>query len=281
MSYEGGGTIIGPTGATGATGPSGGLPGATGATGVTGPAGATGPAGVTGATGGISFSGPTGAVLWYTGSAVTGTTGFTWTETGGPMTNAYRLYGGLNGNFIELDKDANMGMSIGQVDVGKEIIIGANLASINLIDRITGVSPVNSLIQLDSENLEINIGGSQGTNGQGLTSGGQYATWVNPVTSVASGLATCPITTSSNSYYIQVPSGSFLTSNAIVQTTLQVPDSTTQNWIVYAEPYFGALGAQYIYVEFASVVTDAATTIAWTIIAKDSTPTAAIVTVPS
>jgi len=319
MSYEGGGTIIGPTGPTGPAGSGGAdwsqypatqdvefdgnnITNATAIYGLGGlmssltviqvegtnyltldaniiGGGGIGPTGATGATGGISFSGPTGAVLWFDGSAVTGTTGFTWTETGG-MGNAYRLSGGPNGNFIDLDENGYMGMFIGQPDVGNAINLGAASATIGIVDRITGENPQDSFIQLASDTLTLNIASSPGTNGQVLTSGGQYATWVTPLTSIASGLAFCPTTLPSNTYFISVPAGSFITSNAIVQTTLQVPDGISQNWIVYAEPYFGPLGTQYIKVEFASIVTNSATTIAWTILARDSTPAGATANMP-
>ena len=103
--------VTGPTGAgvAGPTGPTG-VTGATGA-GVTGPTGAdstvagpTGPTGVTGSTGAgvtgptgptgsISFSGPTGSILWYDGTAITGTSGFSYV----PGTTAQVV---LNGDFL-------------------------------------------------------------------------------------------------------------------------------------------------------------------------------------
>jgi len=122
------------------------------------------------------FSGPTGAVLWYDGSGITGNTGLSWSETAG-MGNAYRLSGGPNGNFIDLDQNGYMGMFIGQTDVGNAINLGAASATIGIVDRITGDNPQDSFIQLSSDTLTINVALSQGTSGQVLTSDGQYATW--------------------------------------------------------------------------------------------------------
>ena len=96
-------TVAGPTGPTGVTGATGtGITGPTGAdstvAGPTGPTGVTGSTGAgvtgpTGPTGSISFSGPTGSILWYDGTAITGTSGFSYV----PGTTAQVV---LNGDFL-------------------------------------------------------------------------------------------------------------------------------------------------------------------------------------
>ena len=223
---------------------------------IPGPQGATG---ATGATGGFTFSGPTDSVLWYTGSGVTGNINFRWNQTGG---SAYRIIGGPNANYVMFDDYA------GNMQIGP-----------GLTGSVEILTP--STLQLSGTTFKATINGSAGLNGQVLTSNGSNTTWQTPSSLVAFGLATCPVDPGSNIYYIQVPDGSFTTSNAIVQTTLQIPDGSTQNWIVDASPYFGSLGAQYIFVEFAATVTNAGTTIAWSILASDSTPTPALLTVPT
>jgi hypothetical protein len=165
MSYDGG-AFQGPTGPTGATGPSGGPTGSTGPTGYTGYTGYTGP---TGPSGGPTFDGPTGSVLWYDGSAVTGTTGLRWSETAGTG-NAYRLFGGVNANFIDMDVDGSMGMTIEQLDAGYNILLAAGSTRITLTDATADEEPI-------AGNLQIQINGSNGNNGEVLTSDGTYASW--------------------------------------------------------------------------------------------------------
>ena len=72
----------GPTGPQGFTGPTGpGITGPQGSTGPTGP-GITGPTGPQGSTGpGISYAGTNGAVLFYTGTGITGSANLTYTTT--------------------------------------------------------------------------------------------------------------------------------------------------------------------------------------------------------
>jgi len=145
MSYEGGGGAQGPAGPTGATG-------------------------ATGATGGISFSGPNGAVLWYDGTGVTGTTGLTWTQTGG-MGDAHRLFGGPNGNYLELDDGTgSMAVFVDQINSGHGLLLAAGATRITLTDATAGEEPTNG-------NLQIQINGSNGNNGEVLTSDGTYARW--------------------------------------------------------------------------------------------------------
>jgi hypothetical protein len=146
MSYEGGGGAQGPPG----------------------------PTGPTGETGGISFSGPNGAVLWYDGTAITGTTGLTWTQTGG-MSNAHRLFGGPNGNYLELDSGGSMSVTIDQINDGHNILLSAGATRITLTDDVTGESGLTGTLQLQ-------ISGNNGASGNVLTSDGTYATWQPPAT---------------------------------------------------------------------------------------------------
>jgi hypothetical protein len=266
MSYEGGGTIIGPAGPTGATG-------ATGS--------------------GEAFTGPTGAILWYDGSAVTGTTGFIWTETGG-FGNAYRLTAGPNGNFIDLDQNGYMGMFINQSDVGNSIGIYAVSAAISVTDK-TSAELSNSNIQLTSDTLTLNIASSAGTSGQVLTSDGLYATWQDVPTNtgptgatgatgetgatgpglLASGLASFDGTISPTlEFYIPIspPLSGFNTTTTAVQVTLQEPDDAPneQNWIVFAKPAIDGDSNQFIQVVFASPVESAAPVAAWCVLAVNT-----------
>lgn len=234
MSYEGGGTIIGPagpTGATGATGPSG------------GPIGPTGATGVTGATGSISFSGPTGSVLWYTGSAVTGTTGFYLTNPKGDELDL-NINGGIYPN---LDVKYNLGESS-----FKWSNIYSDYLTTNYITDSTG-----------------NYGGP----GQFLGSTGSNSLlWQTPSTSLASGLAQIGLAGSTDYLIPIIPPITGFTTNAVVQTLLQIPDGATQNWIVYAQPHIDDSLNQSILVSFAYAITNVGTTISWNVIAADSTP---------
>lgn len=78
MSYEGGGTIIGPTGPTGPSGGGTGITGATGATGVTGATGDIGPTGPTGADALWNFLGEYSGGLDYVVGDVVTFNGSTW-----------------------------------------------------------------------------------------------------------------------------------------------------------------------------------------------------------
>jgi hypothetical protein len=255
MSYEGGGAIQGPPGPTGATG-------------------------------GFTFSGPTGAILWYDGSGVTGTTTLTWSNGELP---AYTMIGGPNENSIMFDDGAgSMRITVAEQSVGNSIEISAGSAIINLTDQISGGAPGS---------LQISLNGVNGASGQYLGSDGNgNVIWSIPPTSsgptgptgptggtgptgptgptggaILSGLAAITDVLSTE-YFIALPSTPVITSNAVIQATLQVPDGVSQNWIVYAEPEFGTGGAQYIHVSFSLPVGTVGTTIAWAVIATDCTP---------
>ena len=138
-------------------------------------------------------------------------------------------------------------------------ILGTNVACGGTLDLQTSVNFLDS-------------SGNGGTINQVLTSRGTGAgvVWSYPI----SGLSI--INNSSFSiYYIPVPVGSITDNNAIVQTTLQVPDGATQNWIVDAYPYYGLDNLWYIKVEFSFAVTNIGTRIAWFIAAPTCTPSSA------
>jgi len=126
--------------------------------------------------------GITGSIQFNDGSGgFTGSSGFLWTETGG-MGNAYRLTGGLNGNYIDLDDDQFMAISIGGdlQNMGKGILINASSSSITLTDR-TDPELTDSQITIGSDELAITVGGTNGTTGQYLGSDGAgFVTWSTP-----------------------------------------------------------------------------------------------------
>jgi len=134
-----------------------------------------------GPTGTFEFSGPTGSVLYYDGSGVTGNAGFLWTETGGEEAIAYRLTGGLNGNCIDLDDDANMSINLGLTSQSKVIAINASSSIINLQDRSAGEGVTDSQISITSDDLYISVAGTNGSAGQylGSNSSGKV-TWSVP-----------------------------------------------------------------------------------------------------
>jgi hypothetical protein len=239
MSYEGGGTIIGPTGATGPTGPAGG-----------------------------AFSGPTGAILWFDGSAVTGTTAL--------------VYDGFStissqpsNNYITLDGMGGIVVSIDETNVGKFVNIFAGAAEIDITDRITGEDPKDSLIQLTSDTLTLTIGATAQSAGQVLTSDGTNASWQTPSTILACGLASFDGTASpTTAFYIPIssPLAGFNTTTTAVQVTLQEPDDAPneQNWIVFAKPVIDGNSDQFIQVVFASPVESAAPVATWSVLAVNA-----------
>jgi len=238
--------------------------------------GLQGPTGPTGATGGITFSGPTGSVLWYDGSGVTGYSNFKWNEASSKGNTSYTLYGGPNQNKIVFDD--GLGTLLIKANgitgsTGTVSIDGSSIAGSIVIGQLT---PKTLLF---ADELKVTIG-TAGVTGQYLGSNGTgLVTWSTPTGTVyPSGLSVCPV--GSNIYYIPVPDNSFTTSNAVVQTTLQIPDGSTQNWIVDAKPYFGLLG-QFIFVEFSIPIINTGTTVAWTVLAKDCTPSTASDIIPT
>ena len=152
MSYDGGGGI-GPTGPTGLAGPTGPGVGATGATGVTGFTGATGDTGTTGSTGAtgatgdtgptgptgaLDFSGPTGAILYYDGTAVTGSSNFTYDGT----------------NLIVPSVEVGNGIII---DGGGTITINGNVGSdLQVIQNVAGYPAWSTIPVLNQQVIPIN-----------------------------------------------------------------------------------------------------------------------------
>jgi hypothetical protein len=210
MSYEGGGGTQGPAGPTGPTGADG----------------------ATGATGGISFSGPNGAVLWYDGTAVTGTTGLTWTETG-----SYTMVGGPSGNnFTFDDGNGNMQISFGQTDYGKQIKLFAGNTNIVLTDAITGDEAI-------AGNLSVIINGSAGASGDVLTSDGSITIWQAPVTTLQQGKQNLNSLTwtddEAGHYYADFPLSQPLYNNSNVIVTMIDSSNITvaaNCWIVNVSP---------------------------------------------
>jgi hypothetical protein len=73
-------------------------------------------------------------------------------------------------------------------------------------------------------------------------------------------------------YYIPTPIGAIFDGTAVITALLQIPDGSSQNWIVDASPYFGMDGFWYIRVDFSSNVLNGGTTISWAVNADRSTP---------
>jgi len=258
MSYEGGGGgAQGPQGVTGATGPTGPSGGPIGPTGPTGLKGVTGATGATGATGSFSFSGPTGSVLWYDGSAITGTTGFLWTQTGGIGGNASILTAGLNGNYFNMDAPGSMEIAINQFDVGNLINIISGNTSLSLIDQVTGESAA-------AGQLRVLINGNSGLSGQVLTSDGTITTWQtlpNPPVTLSTGIidlyqgGSVNWTADGPAFYsdfalLDPVNQIMLTNNSNVQVTLINSDTTTasNSWVVNVTPNADSSGRLRIWV---------------------------------
>jgi len=192
--------------------------------------GIQGPTGATGATGGISFSGPTGSVLWYTGSAVTGTTGF----------------------FLTSDK-SNLNLTI------KGNITPSSTTDYDLGGSTFRWNTVHSQY-LVANSIKDSIN-STGTNGQFLGITGTSLLWSTPsisgfaYTEVTPDLADYPggwIADGGAFYIDYVMASAPLNSNANVQvTTINGTPSTAQNsWVVTVvpNPSGGIAGSLRIYI---------------------------------
>jgi hypothetical protein len=104
---------------------------------------------------------------------------------------------------------------------------------------------------------------STGSAGQVLTSTGTGVEWASTV--LLSGLAQIgPGGTGFTEYWIIVGPTAVngVTTSASVTATLQIPDGTSQNWIVNADPIIVG-GIAYIHVVFASLVADDAVVVSW------------------
>jgi hypothetical protein len=201
--------------------------------------------GAQGPTGTFEFSGPTGAVLYYDGSGVTGNDGFLWTETGG-MGNAYRLTGGLNGNCIDLDADANMSINLGLQDNEKAITINASSSSISLQDRSSG--QMDSQIGITSDELVLSINAYNGAPGEYLGSDGNgKVIWSTP----QGGLQYAFTGTSVGGTYSSYPTGTTFPagSNLMSGITFTVPPNWSANnsvsWDGWALYDFSASNVNY------------------------------------
>ena len=143
--------------------------------GQSGPTGSTGKDGITGATGkdaGFTFTSPTGAIVWYDGSAVTGTTGLVY-DGNSTITNQ------TSNNYINFDGMGGVVVGIGNSNQGRAIQLNANSSSININDQFVGETTISSEIVINTSNLKTNINNSLGSVGQVLTSDGTYTTWQN------------------------------------------------------------------------------------------------------
>jgi hypothetical protein len=190
-------------------------------------------------TAGISFSGPTGAVLWYDGTAITGTTGLTWTET-----STYVMVGGPSGNNFTFDNNGNMQIGLGQTDYGKVIAINAGNTQIVLTDAISGETTA-------SGTLSVSINGSPGASGDVLTSDGSITTWQAPVTTLQQGkinlnsVTWTENPTSSTYYAADFPLSQPLYNNSNVIVTMIDSSDIVQSatfWIVNVSPNADGLG---------------------------------------
>jgi len=223
MSYEGGGGAQGPPGPTGATG----------------------------ATGSVDFSGPTGAILWYDGTGVTGTTGFTWTQTGGIGGNASILTAGLNGNYINMDAPGSMDIAINQLGVGNSLRLFGGSTIIDLVDQTVGEVTIPG-------SLVVNIDGNGGTTGQYLGSNGAgQVTWSTPpgfvyegITPNLTGVSWISDEGSGTYYYDYTIPDVTLNSDANVQvTTINGTINAALNcWVVTTVPNVASDGSLRIYV---------------------------------
>jgi hypothetical protein len=129
------------------------LPGPTGATGETGPSGT------------FSFSGPTGTVLFYDGSAVTGTN-LTYSDFIQGVTSIY-LSGGSYGNGIIFDNNTGF-MQIGNlVDAGGYTGTSVQVYGQNILELVS-----SDLLQLRGVTFRCRINNNYGITGQYLSSDG-------------------------------------------------------------------------------------------------------------
>ena len=187
------------------------------------------------------------------GATVTGVVGFQYTASG-------QIYNSASTNYIQLND--NTPTTNLEVYSNSSILIQSQNETQLEVDSL-----VVNLTTLDN--------GGVGTAGQYLASDGNgHVIWQTTL----AGLATIGTNTGSTNYYIQIPSTFPITTNAVVQTLLQVPDGVTQNWIVYAQPILSG-GKQYILVSFSVPVTSALTTISWSVVLPTCTPTY-VTTVP-
>jgi hypothetical protein len=227
--------------------------------GAPGPTGPTGPDGPTGPTGANAVAtGPAGAVQYTDGSgSFLGNDGLVYNGT-------ESLVNAINSNFIAFDNGSG-DMSIG---ASKSLILyaGNNIVP-GYVDIFTG---------------QLTFANQAGATGQYATSQGPDTAviWTNPSvpsgTSLINAVSPIPVST----YWIQV-NNSFITDvNAPITATLQLPEGATQNWIVYAFPFFGTDSNWYIQVEFSAPVTTSGAVVSWAVNSLTSTQSTAVTTSP-
>ena len=157
-----------------------------------------------------------------------------WTETGG-MGTAFRLYGGPNGNFINLDENGTMAMYVGTPNVGNDIQLTAGSTEILLTDLVSGEGATPGT-------LYVSIGGVDGTTGQYLGSDGAgNVTWSTPTPSiVASGTIdqtgfTGP-TGASSLWYKEVGISGMYPNGLVLATANGTPTISFAAWVVTVQP---------------------------------------------
>ena len=169
--------------------------------------GSAGATGETGPTGAIEFSGSTGAILYYDGSAVTGSTGLIFDGIS-TITNE------PSGNYINLNSDGNS-PAITNGDIIIHNGIGANL----VLSNTTQVYLNSAILNLGQYGQIIDTAASYGTIGQVLmNNGSSYPQWLD-LPSGSGGGSTGPIGS------IQLSDGS----GGVTGTTAFYFDSTSNS----------------------------------------------------
>ena len=171
-------------------------------------------------------------------------------------------FGGINmiastGSFVGIDSFANISIDTGTTE--GTITIKANGSGSDVDIQNAGT------IVFDATGAGA-ITGVQTINGEAYPPGS---------VSSYSGLATIPGDGTTTDFYINVTSSvPGLTATSVVQVTLQVPDGTTQNWIVSADPLVSG-GNRFIRVSFAAPVAGLDAVVAWFVAALEVTPSEA------
>jgi hypothetical protein len=174
-------------------------------------------------------------------------------------------FGGINmaassGSFVGIDSLANITIDTGTTD--GTILIKAN-----------GIG--NDVDIQNAGTIAFDATGAGAITGVQTINGSAYPP-ASPSAAVYSGLSVIPGDGTSTEWFINVTSDvPGLTATSVVQVTLQVPDGSSQNWIVSADPLAPSGVNRYIRIVFASPVTDTNTTVAWFVAALEVVPSEA------